>query len=575
MSRPRARPAAANAESLEWRVLEALGDCVWDWDLQSGTERFSPGFLRLYGYRPGEIEESPEALDALTHPEDRAQMDRDRDDHFAGRTPVYRNEHRVRCKDGHWKWILTRGLVIARAPDGRPLRMVGTHTDIDARKRSEAQAWHQASHDALTGLPNRRLFGERLAHELRRARRDGQRLALLALDLDHFKAVNDHCGHDVGDALLADAARRIVGSVREVDMVARLGGDEFVVLLANLGEDAGGVERIARELVERLARPYALLPPGTPQPSVSIGIALFPDDATEPDALYRAADQALYAAKAAGRRGFRFHRARLQATAHTHEQLGAALQRALADGQLRLYVRRVQATTGTALQADALLRWQHPQLGLLRPRHFLSTAEAAGLSEAIDDWLGAAVRAALARWAPLAPGLQLALHPSPGQLQRWSRAPGEGAAPWRALGQVGAGRLLLAVDERQLRDPALQPLWQRPALQTAGLRLLLADFGRGDSALRCLEQPGLSVLRLAGERIQRTGQPRTQAWVRSLTRLGQDFGLQVQASGVRDAAHGQALQALGVDALLGPGVASPMDEAAFGRWLAERSVGNP
>jgi diguanylate cyclase (GGDEF)-like protein/PAS domain S-box-containing protein len=352
-----ALPLAEDSEALWKRALEAVGDSVWDWHVQSGVEIYSPGFLALYGYAPGEIEETPEALDGLTHPDDREQMARDRDDHFAGRTPIYRNEHRVRCKDGSWKWILTRGLLIARDAQGRPLRMVGTHTDINARKTSEEQAWHQASHDALTGLPNRRLFGERLAHELRRARRDGQRLALLALDLDHFKSVNDRFGHDIGDLLLAEAAGRIAACVREIDMVARLGGDEFVVLLGDLDEDPGSVERIARELIARLARPYAQLPPGAPQPTASIGIALCPDDASEPDTLYRAADQALYAAKTAGRRTFRFHRARLQAAAHAHEQLGAELRLALQRGQLRLHYRRgLPAGRGAAALAAPAAR---------------------------------------------------------------------------------------------------------------------------------------------------------------------------------------------------------------------------
>ncbi|MFN4116736.1 MAG: PAS domain-containing protein, partial [Inhella sp.] len=126
--------APDDSEALWKRALEAVGDSVWDWHVKSGVEIYSPGFLGLYGYAPGEIDETPEALDQLTHPDDREQMARDREDHFAGRTPIYRNEHRVRCKDGSWKWILTRGLVIARDAQGQPLRMVGTHTDISARK---------------------------------------------------------------------------------------------------------------------------------------------------------------------------------------------------------------------------------------------------------------------------------------------------------------------------------------------------------------------------------------------------------------------------------------------------------
>lgn len=559
-----------DSEALWKRALEAAGDSVWDWHVQSGVEIYSPGFLGLYGYAPGEIDETPEALDQLTHPDDREQMARDREDHFAGRTPIYRNEHRVRCKDGSWKWILTRGLVIARDAQGRPLRMVGTHTDISARKASEEQAWHQASHDALTGLPNRRLFGERLTHELKRVRRDGQHLALLVLDLDHFKTVNDRFGHDVGDALLAEAARRISGCVREIDMVARLGGDEFVVLLGDLAGEPEVVERIAGELIARLARPYTELPNDAPQPTVSIGIALCPDDADEAQALYRAADQALYAAKAAGRCAYRFHRARLQAASHAHQQLGRELQLALQQGQLQLHYRPVQCCGSACPLAQVLLRWQHPQLGLLRPRSFLPTAEAAGLMDAIADWLLTEVGQALRRWQTIAPGLQLTLRPSQGQLHRWSRSVPDWAARLRELGVDGSGRLQLELDETPLRDPQLQALLHRPALRAAGVSVLLADFGQGLAALSSLEHPGLSAVRLASERVQQIGSARGRAWLQAVTQLARSLGLQVQACGVLDAEQRQALLDLGVDALLGPGVAAPLDEAGFANWL-----GNP
>ena len=134
-------PQPDDAEALWKLALEAVGDSVWDWHIEAGVELFSPSLMQLYGYEPGDIEPSPEALDSLTHPDDRAQMEQDREAHFSGENPVYRNEHRVLCKDGSWKWVLTRGLVIERDAQGRPLRMVGTHTDISARKASEDTLW--------------------------------------------------------------------------------------------------------------------------------------------------------------------------------------------------------------------------------------------------------------------------------------------------------------------------------------------------------------------------------------------------------------------------------------------------
>ena len=285
-----------------WKLaLEAAGDGVWDWDIGSGTELFSPNMLSLYGYSPNEVEASPEFFDSLTHPDDRAQMALDRQAHFDRREALYRNEHRVRCKDGSYKWILTRGMVIHRAADGRPLRMVGTHTDITERKATEVMAWKQANFDALTGLPNRRMLAERLSLDLKKAQRSGLRLALLMLDLDHFKGVNDHYGHDVGDGVLIEAAHRIKSCVREVDMVARLGGDEFVVLMGEL--DAGNevLDRVAGQLVKRLSEPYPLpLRAGDPPPPLgtSIGISLYPNDADHIEALHKHADQALYGREA-------------------------------------------------------------------------------------------------------------------------------------------------------------------------------------------------------------------------------------------------------------------------------------
>jgi diguanylate cyclase (GGDEF)-like protein/PAS domain S-box-containing protein len=553
---------------LLWKLaLQAVGDTVWDWHVQAGVEHYSPGFLRLYGYEEGEIAATPEALDRLTHPEDMEQMQLDREAHFSGAAETYRNEHRVRCKDGSWKWILTRGVVIARDAAGRPLRMVGTHTDITARKAGEAATWQAANFDALTGLSNRRRFAEHLEHELRRHQRDGRPLALLAFDLDHFKPVNDQHGHAVGDRLLAEVAQRLQAGVRELDMAARLGGDEFAVLLP--GADAAVAERVARLLSQRLAEPYML---GSLQirVSASIGIALCPPDGDDAATLCDAADRALYAAKAAGQRGeFRFHTALLQQQAQERNQLAQELRQALQRGELCLrYQPVLSSDDGRCLQAEVLLRWAHPLLGELAPRSFLATAEAAGLMQAIGDWVLGEAAGRVRKWSQLrGRPLTLSVNLSASQLRHWGHAVPDWAAKLQALGLPD---LMLDLREPLLRDPALQALLQRPALRAAGLRVALDDFGADLVSLDSLAHPGLCCVKLARERVEQADSANGAAWLRCVTELARAQGLLVVAKGVSGAVQAERLTQLGVQALLGHALGEPMDARGFEAWLSSR-----
>jgi len=236
--RKQARAALLETEN-RWKLaMESTGDGVWDWHIPSGVEFFSKRLLEMFGYEEDEIRNNPGELDGRTHPDDLAQLEADREAHFSGRTPTYTNEHRVRCKDGSWKWVLTRGLVVTRDALGKPLRMIGTHTDITERKAAEETIRTQAYFDGLTALPNRRMLRDRLDQEILKSKRDQTQLAILFIDLDHFKEVNDTLGHDQGDSLLIEAARRLRACVRETDTVARMGGDEFTILLTELTEDS-------------------------------------------------------------------------------------------------------------------------------------------------------------------------------------------------------------------------------------------------------------------------------------------------------------------------------------------------
>lgn len=293
-----------------WRfALEGTGDGMWDWNVQSGGVFFSRRWKEMLGFAEDEIDNSLDAWKERVHPEDMPRVMVDLQAYFDGKTPGYANEHRLLCKDGSWKWVLDRGMLVSRTADGKPLRMIGTHADITKRKAAEEGIRHLAQHDALTDLPNRALLFDRLQQALAKARRDKAEmphLALMFLDLDKFKPVNDTLGHAIGDLLLKQVARRMLACVRESDTVGRLGGDEFVVLLPTIvtRQDAGIV---AEKIRHALARPFDIAGHHL-RISASIGVAIYPEDGINETQLSKNADDAMYCAKDSGRDNVQFYR---------------------------------------------------------------------------------------------------------------------------------------------------------------------------------------------------------------------------------------------------------------------------
>jgi len=296
------RLAEALAESEErWRyALDGVGDGVWDWQVQGGQVIFSKAWKAMLGYAESEVANDLEEWKSRVHPDDLPKVLADLDDYFSGKVPAYVNEHRMRGKDGEWKWILDRGMVIQRDETGRPLRMVGTHIDISARKTMEEMLRSMATTDGLTGLYNRRFFLARLEDELARLKRGLIHSAtVLMVDLDHFKKINDTYGHAAGDAVLRHFAEVLSGELRQTDTAGRLGGEEFALLLA--GTDEAGGQMFAQRLCERAAAGAVEVEGQVIHFTVSIGIALLQEtDGSVEKALQRA-DTALYRAKHNGR----------------------------------------------------------------------------------------------------------------------------------------------------------------------------------------------------------------------------------------------------------------------------------
>ena len=283
-----------------WKfALEGAGDGVWDWNIQTGETIFSKQWKMMLGYTEAEIDNTYDAWKSLVHPEDTERVISQLDDYLQQKIDTYRVEHRLRSKSGEWKWVLSRGMVVSRDAKHRPLRMVGIHTDISARKSSEEIIWQQANFDALTGLPNRRMFFDRLKDEIRRSFRQQKKFALLFIDLDGFKKINDTQSHHVGDKLLKQVGRRILDTIRETDTLSRLGGDEFTVILSGV-ESIDQVSKICDKILAKLIQPFKI-GKVTARVSGSIGISIYPDNGMDVNALINFADAAMYQAKYRGK----------------------------------------------------------------------------------------------------------------------------------------------------------------------------------------------------------------------------------------------------------------------------------
>ena len=552
-----------------WKLaLDSTGDGVWDWNIQSDVEIYSRRFMEMYGFEEGEIAHLAEAFDARTHPDDLEQLKRARQAHLDGLTPTCVNEHRIRCKDGSWKWIMTRGMVISRDAAGRPLRMIGTHTDITSRKQSEALIWQQANFDALTGLPNRRMLRDRVEQEIKKSRRDGGHLAILFIDLDHFKEVNDTLGHDRGDLLLVEAARRIRRCVRESDTVARMGGDEFTVVLPELaGSDS--MARITQDILNAMAAVFQL---GDEQVfvSASIGITVYPQDATEVEGLFKNADQALYVAKGAGRNRFSFFTPALQEVAQTRVRLTSDLRAGLAQSQFFMaYQPIVELATGEIYKAEALIRWQHPTRGLISPAAFIPIAESSGLIIDIGNWVFKQVADQAKAWREsLHPQFQISLNKSPVQFHHASATQGAWQDYLQALGLPGAA-IAVEITESLLLDANSAVTSKLIALRDAGMQVSLDDFGTGYSSLSYLQRFEIDYIKIDQSFVRHLIPASTDlALCKAIIVMAHELGMKVIAEGIETDSQRELLLAAGCDYGQGYLFARPMPakdfEAFFG-----------
>jgi diguanylate cyclase (GGDEF)-like protein/PAS domain S-box-containing protein len=458
-------------------------------------------------------------------------------------------------------------LTINRIPavDGLPCSYVSVFNDITEQRRKDEHIRHLAFHDPLTGLPNRALLTDRLQHAIQRGTREGTRLALMFIDLDRFKGINDTLGHDVGDDLLREVAGRIKARLRGMDTVARMGGDEFVVLIEDFDEPEH-VASLAGEVIADVVRPLEIHGHEI-RIGASIGIACFPEDGGDALTLMKHADTAMYAAKSEGRGRYRFFRAEMTAAADLRLQLETELRQAIAERQLELhYQPKICTVSGGNCGVEALVRWRHPTRGLVPPADFIPVAEESDLILALGDWVVDEACRQSAAWAALGLTPTIAVNVSAKQLQQPDLV--ERIAATAARHGVPPSRLQVEVTESLvMRDPRqASALLYR--LREIGVTVAIDDFGTGYSSLSYLRRLPIDVLKIDRSFVMNADRIEEDAQiVRTIIALAQTLKMSVVAEGVETEAQAKLLRSLGCDAVQGYLYAKPAPADEVVGWL--------
>ena len=536
-------------------VLRSMSEAVGVIDLDFRFISVNPAFSRITGYSEEEvIGQNSRLLDSSQHSAEFYRRVRDvleRTGHWAG-------EMWQKRKDGEefLGWI-----EMSEVRDAMGLRshFVAVVNDITDKKRAEQELRYLANYDTLTGLPNRALLSERLGRAIVRARRQETRVAVLFLDLDRFKDINDSLGHAAGDRLLKAAATRLQATVGASDTVARLGGDEFTVVLEDV-ESLPAVERMAREILTAFTMPLEVDERHDVSITPSLGISLYPDHALVPTDLLKFADTAMYQAKAEGRNTYQIYNETMDAESRRRATVLASLRKAIDRGEFRLvYQPRMALADGRITGVESLLRWNSAELGEIPPQVFVPLAEESGLILQIGDWVLQEALQTLKRWR--AHGLNdisIGINVSVLQLLR-GNVPEQLRRLIAELG-VPANRIDLEVTESMVMQNAEQTTHVLNELRKIGVTLAIDDFGTGYSSLVYLKRLPIDTLKIDKEFIgDLTRDPDDEAITATVITMGHSLGLNVIAEGVESEQQLGYLREQGCDEIQGFWLSPPLD----------------
>lgn len=560
--------ALARSEERYALVAQATNDGLWDWDLRTHHVYFSPRWLAMLGLTAGQVGDGPDSWLGRVHPDERPAVREALTALLQGDSDCMEVEYRVQHGDGSYRWVCTRG-ICQRDEAGEAYRMAGSQSDITQRKEAEQRLVHAALHDALTGLPNRALFLDRLEQCLLLSRRRGdQTFTVLFIDLDRFKPINDSLGHSAGDELLVTVAQRLRSELRGSDTLARLGGDELAVLLPD-ARGADTVFDVCQRLQTALQQPLVLCGQEV-TPGASIGVAIGGPHYQSPDEILRDADTAMYHAKAEGGGAVRLFDSEMHTRAVHRLSLEADLRRALERGELDLHYQPiVDLATQDVVGCEALVRWRHPDRGMVPPSQFIPIAEETGLVQRIGSWTLREACARIAAWR-LESGRDLfvSVNVSPRQF-RSGNLVDEVRTVLFETGLEASGLKLeitegVLVDDLQLASDTLH------ALREMGVRVCLDDFGTGYSSLSYLHRLPIDTVKVDRSFVAELGdQTQSTALIAAIIQMARALGIEVVAEGIEYEHHVDTLRGFDCDYGQGFFFAHPVPESRARQLLTD------
>ena len=535
---------ARQASDERYRLLtESSLDGVWEWDVIGQQLYLSPRWKAQIGFLDHELPNSYESWAERLHPDDRDRVFNHLKRFLDDPEVIWEEQFRLKHKEGHYVWMLARGCAVVSA-DGEVEKIIGVHIDITLGKRNEARLIHLAHHDALTGLPNRMLFNIRLREYIGEAAEQSIGLAVVFIDLDRFKHVNDSLGHATGDELLRRAATRLGDVLRETDTLARISGDEFVVLLPGVA-DRNDCAVAVRKLMNTFDQPFQLFEQSV-RVTASLGVSLFPEDGRNVSELLRNADAAMYRAKDDGRNTYRFYHTRMTKEAREQALFASSLQRALANRELFLdYQPQIDIDTQRLIGVEALLRWQHPEDGLIAPGHFIPLAENCGMIDELGSWVLAQACRQAGLW--LERGLdfgRIAVNIAGPQIQRGQFS--DQVLRTLESCNLPPERLELEVTESFVMQRTDEGIEQLAALKRSGVAIAIDDFGTGYSSLSYLKLLPVTRLKIDRSFVRDIpDDPNDMAICEAVIALAHALDLDVIAEGVETEAQATFLRAKG------------------------------
>lgn len=572
IERKRADEALRRSQERFELVTRATSDAIWDWNFETNEIWWNEGFQKLFGYLPDEVGTDLESWTERLHPDDTGRVVEDMQRHIKSGNTNWSDEYRFRRKDGTYAFVIDRGYVVYE--DGKPVRMLGSMMDVTERKSLEDQLTHQALHDPLTKIANRALFQNRVDHALTKLARSHSSLAVLFLDLDNFKAINDSLGHAAGDKLLVAVAERLQDCLRNTDTAARLGGDEFAVLVETVHRPDEAV-MIAERILSVFRQPFNIegkeIFVGT-----SIGIAASSTNAMSSEALLRNADLAMYLAKSQGKGSYVVFEPRMHEALMERIELEEDLRRGIEHKEFVIHYQPIlDLESKDMLGMEALVRWMHPRYGMLSPIKFIPLAEETNLIVPLGDWiLGEACRQVQSWREEYASELDVSVTVNISIRQFQQKELVEMVS--RALKASGLppGSLILEITESFMMQDTEATIAKLHELKGLGVRLAIDDFGTGYSSLSYLQRFPIDILKIDKSFVDKLGQgSEGNAVARAIIMMGDSLNLKTIAEGIEHPQQIDELQHLGCGAGQGFHFAKPLSVGDMDEFLLKRYAG--